>query len=97
MGRQNLKTCYEKLKNLKDQSKGATTLGKMTLGIATFGIMGLFATLSINDIQHYSKLLYAECRYPECRYSECRSANQDTFQLLNGAFKLSDLSYFKSP
>ncbi len=29
--------------------------------------MGLFATLSINNIQHHSALSYAECGYAECR------------------------------
>jgi len=31
---------------------GATTLSITTLGIKTLSIIGLFATLSINDIQH---------------------------------------------
>jgi hypothetical protein len=50
--------------------------------------MGIFATLSINDMQHiiamfyyaechYTECLiycYAECHYAECRYAECRGA-----------------------
>ncbi len=31
---------------------GITTFGITTFGIKTFSRMGLFATLSINDIQH---------------------------------------------
>ncbi len=43
--------------------------------------MGLFATLSINNIKHNDtqltsiECLCAECRYAECRYAECRGAD----------------------
>jgi hypothetical protein len=54
----------------------------------TLSIMGLFATLSVNDNQlnsslhaeccyaeyHYAEYRYAECRYAECHYAECRGA-----------------------
>ncbi len=46
--------------------------------------MGLFATLSIDDIQHNSFSCHyansrvindhAECHYAECRYVQCRDA-----------------------
>ncbi len=35
---------------------GATTLSIMVFSITTFGIRGLFATLSINDAQHSNTL-----------------------------------------
>ncbi len=55
----------------------------------TLSIMGLFVTVSINDIPHNGTqqtsiefyitefldfLLYAECPYAECHYAECRGA-----------------------
>jgi hypothetical protein len=49
----------------------------MTLSITTLNMISLFATLTINDIQHNSTLCYAkrvyyaECRYVECLYVEC--------------------------
>ncbi len=41
--------------------------GTIAVSIMTFSIMGLFATFSINDIQHNNTLRYAECHYAECR------------------------------
>ncbi len=37
---------------MKDYTCGATTLSITTLSIKTLSIMGLFATFSINDVQH---------------------------------------------
>jgi hypothetical protein len=53
----------------------------------TLSIMGLLATLVINDTQHnntlhwvwhltysYAEIRHAECRSTKCRYAECRYA-----------------------
>ncbi len=41
---------------------GATIFSITTFSQKAFSILGLFATLSINDIQHYGECYYAECR-----------------------------------
>ncbi len=66
------------------QVKDATKCSITTLGIKTLSKMGLFATLSINDIQHNAlsvimlsvtnTLMSVERRYAECRYAECYGA-----------------------
>ncbi len=55
--------------------------GIMTLCITTLGIMGLFATLYINDTQlssiecHYAvSRCNVECHFAECHFVECHYA-----------------------
>jgi hypothetical protein len=44
-----------------------------TISIMTLSIMGLLATLSINDTRHNSVMSrYAECHYAECHHAKCR-------------------------
>jgi hypothetical protein len=78
------------LTDLSTQSQlkmGATTLSITTFSIMTLNIIGLFATLSVNDTQHtqhnsiachYAAFrdfyCYAEWRYAVCRYPDCRYA-----------------------
>ncbi len=48
--------------------RGATTFSIMTLSMMTFSMKGLFAALSINDIQHNNTI---ECHYDVCCFAEC--------------------------
>jgi hypothetical protein len=78
VGAARLNTIFVKVSLFSCPFFGATTFSIMTLSNITLTILGLFVTLSINDIQHNSNMvsvailyLYAECRYAECRYAEC--------------------------
>ena len=52
---------------------GATTLSLTALRLTTLVLMGLMATLSMNETQHHlgEELYYAECGFAEYRYSDC--------------------------
>jgi len=86
--------CLQQSLEIHVNSRGATTFRIMTFSITTLSIISLFATLSINDIQHYGYRVpsavnlstafyhcYADCHYAECRYAECRGATLRVEQL----------------
>ncbi len=62
----------------------------MTLTITTLYIMGLFATLSINDTQ----LSSIECHNAECRYAGCCGASSATSEIILFRFHLEDVDEF---
>jgi hypothetical protein len=74
-------TCICNLKTqLQFSTQFAISKGATTFTITTLSIMGLFATLSINDIKHTS----IECRDAEFRYAEC----QDFLNIMLGVVML---------